>query len=495
MSEHLTTVAGVAVDTRHWIGGERVASTETFTDVSPIDGSTLGEISRGTAMEAAAAVAAAKAAFPGWAATPRAERARILHAIADGVEKRLEELAVVETTDNGALLRSHRRGVMPRVAHNFRFFADWLLTLEHEDFTTYTGGSAAGRGHTNHVSWDPAGPCVLITPWNAPLMLATWKVAPALAAGDTVILKPAEWTPLTASLLADIAAEAGLPAGVLNVVQGYGSEIGDALTSHPDVRRISFTGSVPTAQRISASAAANLTPLSLELGGKSPLLVFADADLDLAVDLAVEQYDNAGQVCLAATRILVEEPVAEEFTRRFVEKAARLRQGDPRDEATDIGPNIHPRQLEKIDGFVQRALAAGARAVIGGHRGDGQYYAPTLLTDVAQDSEIVQEEVFGPVLTLQTFTGEDEAVRLANDTRFGLAATVATGDPDRAERVTAQLVAGTVWVNCFFVRDLQAPFGGSRHSGVGREGGTWSFDFYCDLKNTVTAPKGWKNHG
>ena len=496
MSEHTTTVAGVAVDTRHWIGGERVASPDTFTDVCPIDGSVIGEISRGTPQEAAAAVAAAKAAFPAWAATSRTERARILHAVADGVEKRLDDLAMVETCDNGALLRSHRRGVMPRVAHNFRFFADWLLTLDHEDFDTYpSGGSAAGRGHTNHVSWDPAGPCVLITPWNAPLMLATWKIAPALAAGDTVVLKPAEWSPLTASLLADIAAEAGLPAGVLNVVQGYGSEIGDALTSHPDVRRISFTGSVPTAGRIAASAAANLTPLSLELGGKSPLLVFADADLDLAVDLAVEQYDNAGQVCLAGTRLLVEEPIAEEFTRRFVEKAAALKQGDPRDEATDVGPTIHPRQLEKIDGFVRRAVAAGARAVLGGHRRDGQYYAPTLLTDVAQDSEIVQEEVFGPVLTLQTFTTEDEAVGLANDTRFGLAATLATGDRERADRVTARLVAGTVWVNCFFVRDLRAPFGGSRLSGVGREGGTWSFDFYCDLKNTVTAPKGWTDHG
>ncbi|WP_416874784.1 aldehyde dehydrogenase [Kitasatospora sp. SC0581] len=487
MSEHTTTVAGVAVDTRHWIGGERVASAGTFTDVSPVDGAVLGEIARGTAAEAAAAVAAAKAAFPAWAATPREERARLLHAVADGVERRLEELAVVETADNGALLRSHRRGVMPRVAHNFRFFADWLLRLGHEDFDT--------RGHTNHVSWDPAGPCVLITPWNAPLMLATWKVAPALAAGNTVVLKPAEWSPLTASLLADIAAEAGLPAGVLNVVQGYGSEIGDALTSHPDVRRISFTGSVPTARRIAASAAANLTPLSLELGGKSPLLVFADADLDLAVDLAVEQYDNAGQVCLAATRLLVEETVAEEFIRRFVERAARLVQGDPRDEATDIGPTVHPRQLEKIDGFVRRAVAAGARTVIGGRPRDGRYYTPTLLTDVAQDAEIVQEEVFGPVLTLQTFGTEEEAVRLANDTRFGLAATVATGDPERARRVTARLVAGTVWVNCFFVRDLQAPFGGSRHSGVGREGGTWSFDFYCDVKNTVTSPKGWTSHG
>ncbi|MEV6703647.1 aldehyde dehydrogenase [Streptomyces sp. NPDC051453] len=487
MSENTLTVAGVTVDTRHWIGGERVASADTFVDVSPIDGSVLGEIARGTAAEASAAVAAARAAFPGWAATPRAERARILHAVADAVEKRIEDLSIVETHDNGALLRSHRRGVMPRVAHNFRFFADWLVGLGHDDFDT--------RGHTNHVSWDPAGPCVLITPWNAPLMLATWKIAPALAAGNTVILKPAEWSPLTASLFADIAAEAGLPAGVLNVVQGYGAEAGSALVSHPDVRRISFTGSVPTAKTIAAAAAANLVPASFELGGKSPLLVFADADLDLAVDLAVEQYDNAGQVCLAATRILVEETIAEEFTRRFTEKASALRQGDPRDETTDIGPTIHTRQLEKIDGFVQRALAAGARAVIGGRRGAGQYYAPTLLTDVAQNSEIVQEEVFGPVLTLQTFTDEDEAVRLANDTRFGLAATVATGDRGRAERVTDRLVAGTVWVNCFFVRDLQAPFGGSRHSGVGREGGTWSFDFYCDLKNTVTAPKGWRDHG
>ncbi|WP_330278646.1 aldehyde dehydrogenase [Streptomyces sp. NBC_00569] len=487
MSEHTLTVAGVTVDTRHWIGGERVASADTFVDVSPIDGSVLGEIARGTAAEASAAVAAARAAFPGWAATPRAERARILHAVADAVEKRIEDLSIVETHDNGALLRSHRRGVMPRVAHNFRFFADWLVGLGHDDFDT--------RGHTNHVSWDPAGPCVLITPWNAPLMLATWKIAPALAAGNTVILKPAEWSPLTASVFADIAAEAGLPAGVLNVVQGYGAEAGSALVTHPDVRRISFTGSVPTAKTIAAAAAANLVPASFELGGKSPLLVFADADLDLAVDLAVEQYDNAGQVCLAATRILVEETIAEGFTRRFTEKASALRQGDPRDETTDIGPTIHTRQLEKIDGFVQRALAAGARAVIGGRRGEGQYYAPTLLTDVAQDSEIVQEEVFGPVLTLQTFTDEDEAVRLANDTRFGLAATVATGDRGRAERVTDRLVAGTVWVNCFFVRDLQAPFGGSRHSGVGREGGTWSFDFYCDLKNTVTAPKGWRDHG
>ncbi|NUT42548.1 MAG: aldehyde dehydrogenase [Thermoactinospora sp.] len=479
----MTRIAGVEVDTRHWIGGERVASPQTFADVSPIDGQVIAHVSRGGAAEASAAVAAAAAAFPGWAATGREERAALLHAIADGVDKRLEELAVVETTDNGALLRSHRRGVMPRVAHNFRFFADWLLELGREDFDT--------RGHRNHVSWDPAGPCALITPWNAPLMLATWKIAPALAAGNTVVLKPAEWSPLTASLLADIAHAAGLPPGVLNVVQGHGAEVGEPLVADPRVRRISFTGSVPTARRIAGLASANLTPLSLELGGKSPLVVFADADLDQAADLAVEQYDNAGQVCLAGTRLLVESAVAEEFTARFLERARALVQGDPRDEDTDVGPSIHPRHVERVDGFVRRALAGGARALIGGGRprtGDGFFYPPTLLTDVEPGSEIVTEEVFGPVLTLQTFDDEDQAVAMANDTKYGLAAIVVTGDPERADRVTRRLVAGTVWVNCFFVRDLRAPFGGSRQSGVGREGGDWSFDFYCDVKNTVSAP-------
>ncbi|MEU9838195.1 aldehyde dehydrogenase [Actinomadura sp. NPDC048032] len=479
----MATVAGVAVETGHWIGGERAASAAVFTDVSPIDERPIAEIARGGPAEVDAAVAAARRAFPAWARTGRDERARLLHAVADGVEKRAEELARVETADNGALVRSHRRGVMPRVAHNFRFFADRLLGLGHDDFDT--------RGHTNHVSWDPAGVCALITPWNAPLMLATWKIAPALAAGNTVVLKPAEWTPLTASLLAGVAAEAGLPDGVLNVVQGYGAEVGGPLTAHPDVRRISFTGSVPTARTIAAAAAANLTPLSLELGGKSPLLVFADADLDLAADLAVEQYDNAGQVCLAGTRLLVESSVADEFTARFVEKASRLRQGDPRDESTDVGPQIHRRHLERVDGFVRRAKDAGARALLGGGPNDdlgGLYYRPTLFTGAPEGAEILTEEVFGPVLTLQTFDSEDQAVAMANGTRFGLAATLATGDPERARRVTGRLVAGTVWVNCFFVRDLRAPFGGSRQSGVGREGGDWSFDFYCDLKNTVTAP-------
>lgn len=482
------TVAGVEVDTRHFIGGQRVSSTGTFPDHSPIDGAHLADIARGDGAEVNAAVAAARAAFPAWAATSPAERAAVMHRIADIVERRLEELAIVETTDNGALLRSHRRGVMPRVAHNFRFFADYLINdLHHAPFET--------RGHTNIVSWDPAGVTALITPWNAPLMLATWKIAPALASGDTVILKPAEWTPLTASLFADITVEAGLPAGVFNLVQGYGEEAGAALVAHSGISRISFTGSVPTAKLVARAAADNLTPCSFELGGKSPTIIFDDADLDLAVTLATEQYDNAGQVCLAGTRLLVHEDIAPQFKAAFAERVSSIKQGDPRDEATDMGPQIHPEHLERIDGFVQRAREAGADIVFGGNRvgADNLYFQPTLIHPRTPTDEIVCEEIFGPVLTMQTFSTDDEAVQMANGTEFGLAAVVATGDRARAERVSKQLVAGTIWVNCFFVRDLRAPFGGSRKSGVGREGGTWSFDFYSDVKNTVFSPNGWKD--
>ena len=483
-------VAGVSVDTRHWIGGRRVGSAEVFDDISPLDGQVVARISRGGQVEADAAVAAAGDAFPGWAATPAVDRAATLHRIADGITARLEDLAQVETRDNGSLLRSHRRGVMPRVAANFRFFADHLLALRHDDFDT--------RGHSNHVSWDPAGVTAVVTPWNAPLMLASWRIAPALAAGNTVVAKPPEWAPLTASVLADIAAEAGLPDGVFNVVQGLGTEAGAALVANPDVRRISFTGSVPTAQKIGQCAAANVTPVSFELGGKSPLLVFDDADLDLAVDLAVEQFDNSGQVCLAAVRLLVQDNIAPQFRDRFLARAARVVQGDPRQEGTDIGPLVSRAHFDRVDGFVRRARAAGARAVIGGEPNyelneatGGFFYKPTLFEDVDPSMEIVRQEVFGPVLTLQTFGTEDQGVAMANDTEFGLAATVVTGSRARAQRVASQLSAGTVWVNCFFVRDLSAPFGGNGRSGIGREGGTWSFDFYCDVKNSVFAPKGW----
>jgi len=483
-------VAGVAVDTRHWIGGRRVGSPRTFADISPIDEEPIAEVARGGAAEVAAAVQAAREVFPGWAATPPDERAKVLHAIADGVEARTEDLAQVETRDNGSLLRSHRRSVMPRVALNFRFFADWLGRLD--------GGDLEISGHREHVSWNPSGVTAVITPWNAPLMLATWRIAPALAAGNTVVAKPPEWAPLTASLLADITRDAGLPDGVFNVVQGLGVEAGASLVAHPGVARVAFTGSVATGRLVAAAAGAQLTPVSLELGGKSPLIVFADADLDLAVGHAVGQFDNAGQVCLAGTRLLVDEAIAGEFTARFAARAAVLRQGDPRDEATDIGPNISRTHLHRVDGYVKRAIAAGARPLLGGSVNPvlgGLYYQPTLLGGAEPGSEILTEEVFGPVLTLQTFASEEEAVALANSTPYGLAATMFTGDRERAERVSARLVAGTVWVNCFFVRDLRAPFGGAGQSGIGREGGTWSFDFYSDVKNTVYAGQGWGPDG
>lgn len=484
------TVAGVEVDPRHWINGARVASTDTFENRSPIDGSLLGEVARGGASEVDAAVAAAATAFPHWAALGPVGRGEILLRVAELIETNIERFAQVETHDNGSLLRSHRRGVMPRVAMNIRFFAEYAINdLHHPEFDT--------RGHTNVVSWDPAGVTAIITPWNAPLMLATWRIGPALAAGDTVVLKPPEWAPLTASMFADITAEAGMPPGVFNVVQGIGNEAGAALAAHPGIARICFTGSVPTAKAVARAAAENLTPMSFELGGKSPMVVMDDADLDLAAHLAVEQYDNAGQVCLAATRFLVHESVADAFTERFRAKVAGLTQGDPRDEATDLGPQIHADHLQRIEGFVDRARSEGAAVEFGGDVvspvSGGYYFAPTLITGAATGSEILTQEVFGPVLTLQTFASEDEAIEMANSTEFGLAATLVCGDRERAERIAAALVAGTVWVNCFFVRDLRAPFGGSRKSGIGREGGVWSFDFYADVKNTCFSPDGWRS--
>jgi 5-carboxymethyl-2-hydroxymuconic-semialdehyde dehydrogenase len=326
-------------------------------------------------------------------------------------------------------------------------------------------------------------------------MLATWRIGPALAAGDTVVLKPAEWTPLSASFFADLTKQAGIPDGVFNVVQGFGRTAGAALTSHKDLSRIAFTGSVPTAKTIAKAAAENLVPCSFELGGKSPLIVFGDSDLDLAATLAVEQYDNAGQVCLSGTRLLVHESIADAFAEKFREKAALVKQGDPRDESTDIGPQIHKTHFDRVKGFVDRARDEGANIIMGGTPNDdlgGLYFNPTLVMNPAKGSEIVTAEIFGPVLCMQTFSTDEEAVQMANDTEFGLAATVVTGSRERADRVTEQLVAGTIWVNCFFVRDLRAPFGGSKKSGIGREGGVWSFDFYADVKNTVFSPNGWK---
>lgn len=484
----IVEIAGLPVDTRHFINGERVSSAETFQNHSPIDGAFLCDVSRGGAAEVDAAVLAAQAAFASWAALGPVKRGELLHKLADLVEANLEGLANLETLDNGSLLRSHLRGVMPRVALNLRFFADWAINdLHHEVWET--------RGHTNNVSWDPSGVAALITPWNAPLMLATWKIGPALAAGDTVVLKPAEWTPLSASFFADLTMQAGIPQGVFNVIQGYGSEAGHALVSHPGIARISFTGSVPTAKKIAHAAADNLTPVSLELGGKSPTIVLNDADLDLAAEIALEQYDNAGQVCLSGTRLLVHEDVAEEFVEKFIERAKILKQGDPRDPATDIGPQIHPVHFERIQGFVDRAQESGVKVVLGGGPNKelgGLFFLPTLIANPPHDSEIVNSEVFGPVLTMQTFTTDEQVIEMANSTEFGLAAVIVSGNRKHADTVAKNVVAGTIWINCFFVRDLKAPFGGSKKSGIGREGGTWSFDFYADVKNTVVSPNGWK---
>jgi len=466
------------IPTEHYIDGRRVGSEETFEVRSPIDwdGWKLADMARGGAAEVDAAVAAARRAFPAWAALGPDGRHAVLTRLADAIDAAVPRLADVETVDNGSLHEAMSLRVLPRAANNIRFFADYAVERLAEPDRTLHGGER------NRVRHDPAGVVAVSTPWNAPFMLATWRVGPALAAGDTVVLKPPEWAPLTCSILGELAGEAGVPPGVLNIVHGTGAEAGAPLTGHPDVDRVAFTGSPVTARTVYGDAAAHLTPVSFELGGKSPFLVFEDADLDAAAATAAYQYDNSGQVCLAGTRLLVQRSVLEPFLERFTAHVDEIVVGDPREPDTTYGPLIHPVALERVTGHVQRAGEAGARLVFGGEPLGGLYYPPTLFADVPADAEILQREVFGPVLTLQDFSDEDDGVRLANSTDYGLAAVVYTGSEQRAERVAARVVAGTVWVNCFYVRDLETPFGGARESGIGREGGHHSFDFYCDVK-------------
>jgi acyl-CoA reductase-like NAD-dependent aldehyde dehydrogenase len=474
-------VAGVPVSTDHFIGGERVASGSTFTDLSPIDEQPLAEVARGGEGEARAAVAAASAAAPGWAALGPAGRAQLLHRLADLIDENVEPLAAVECVDMAMLLRSLKARLINRCARNFRSYAELAVAYEERSWSS--------NGTTNRVIRMPSGPAVVITPWNAPLMLSTWKIAPALAAGCPVILKPAEWSPLSCSLLVDLAVRAGFPPGVLNVVQGIGEEVGAALVSQPGVRRISFTGSPETARLIGAAAAAGIVPFTGELGGKGPLLVFEDSDLDAAARKAAGQYDDAGQVCLAGTRLLVQESVGEPFLERFHRYTDEHVLGDPRDDSTTVSPLIHRDHLARVEGFVERARANGDEIVRGGRVAErgGLWYEPTLIVPRSNDSEIVQREVFGPVLTFQTFADEHEAVALANSTPYGLSAIVYTGSADRAERVGRAVRAGTIWVNTFLVRDLTAPFGGVGISGIGREGGDYALDFYSDLKTLQIA--------
>jgi acyl-CoA reductase-like NAD-dependent aldehyde dehydrogenase len=479
----MSTLADTGIDVTpdHHIGGERVAGDERFEVISPIDQRVLAHVARGGEREAHAAVEAARAAWPEWAALGSEGRAVLLHRLADLIDQNIDRIATVECLDMAMLERSLKARVIARGARNFRAYADLAAGYQERVWES--------NGTLNRVIRMPSGPAAVITPWNAPFMLSTWKTAPGLAAGCTVVLKPPEWAPLSCSLLADLTAEAGFPPGVFNVLQGIGEEAGAALVSDEGVRRISFTGSPETGRSIGLSAAANLVPFTAELGGKGPLIVFADADLDAAAAKAAGQYDDAGQVCLAGTRLLVEESIRDAFLERFHEGVDAQVLGDPRDEATTISPLIHPDHLARVEGFVERARANGDRIVRGGRRADigGLWYEPTLVEPRSNDSEIVQREVFGPVLTFQTFRDEDGAVALANSTRYGLSGIVYTGSQERAERVGRAVRAGTVWVNTFLVRDLTAPFGGIGISGIGREGGDFALDFYSDLKTLQIA--------
>jgi betaine-aldehyde dehydrogenase/5-carboxymethyl-2-hydroxymuconic-semialdehyde dehydrogenase len=479
VTDERVNVAGVAVATGHFINGVRVQSATTFEDRSPLDwGLKLADVARGGELEAHAAVSAAVDAFAGWAALSTVDRQGYLHRLAQLIDANVERLSIVECLDTAMLEESLRLRVIARGSRNFRAYADLAVS--------YVARQWDSGGTHNAVLRMPAGPSVVITPWNAPFMLSTWKCAPALAAGNTVVLKPAEWSPLSCSLLMDLVDEAGFPAGVFNMVQGIGSEVGAALVSDPRVRRISFTGSPQTGRAIGVAAAKNLVPFTAELGGKGPFVVFADADLDEAARTASLMYDDAGQVCLAGTRLLVEASCRDAFVERFTAATARHVLGDSRHPSTTVSPLIHPQHLERVEGFVERAVAAGDHLLLGGHRlnAAGLWFEPTLIEPRSNDSEIIQNEVFGPVLTLQTFSSESEAIDLANSTPYGLSAMVFTSDGARAHRLSSAVRAGTIWVNCYLVRDLTAPFGGTGVSGLGREGGDYALDFHSDLKTS-----------
>ena len=436
----------------------------------------LADIARGDEETARLAVDAAVEGFGVWSRFSPSERGEVMHNMANLIEAHAEDIAHIECLDMAMLLESLKLRLVPRGARNFRAYAD--LVTEHEE------RNWSSNGTNNRVIRDPAGPAVIITPWNAPFMLSTWKCAPALAAGNSVILKPAEWSPLSASLMADLINEAGFPPGAFNIVQGIGNEVGAALVSDPRVRRISFTGSTATARHIGVAAAKNIVPFTAELGGKSPLVVFADSDVDAAAKKAAVQFDDSGQVCMAGTRLLVEASIKESFMEKFTAYTNAHKAGDSRDNDTTLSVAIHPTHLERVEGFVERARQAGDTIVFGGHRiEEGKlWYAPTLIEPRSNDSEVVQNEIFGPVLTLQTFTNEAEAIELANSTAYGLSAIAYTGDAERADRVGRALRGGTVWINSFLIRDLTAPFGGCGISGIGREGGDYALDFHSDLK-------------
>ena len=467
------------------INGESVPalSGRTFENVSPVDLSALGQVARSDASDIDRAVAAAKAAFPAWSRMPGEERRRILIKVADAIEARAEEIAFTECMDTGQALRFMSKAAI-RGADNFRFFADQAPSAQ-------DGKALRNPTQMNVTSRRPIGPVGVITPWNTPFMLSTWKIAPALASGCTVVHKPAEFSPMTAKLLVEIAEGAGLPKGVLNVVNGFGEDAGKRLTEHPDIKAIAFVGESRTGSMIMAQGAATLKRVHFELGGKNPVIVFDDADLDRAVDAAAFMiWSLNGERCTSSSRLLVQDTIYEDFTARVAEVARRIKVGHPLDPETVVGPLIHPEHEEKVLSYFAKAVEEGATIAAGGEKlGDkGCYVAPTLFTGANNRMAIAQEEIFGPVLTAIPFKDEDDALALANDVQYGLAAYFWTNDLNRAMRMTDNLEAGMMWVNSENIRHLPTPFGGVKASGIGRDGGDWSFDFYMETVN-VSFPR------
>jgi 5-carboxymethyl-2-hydroxymuconic-semialdehyde dehydrogenase len=469
----------------HFINGRtQTGAGGYFTNSTPIENTALGTVAAGTAHEIDQAARAADAAFPAWRDVAGDARRDLLHRIADAIEARAHDIALIESVDTGQALRFMSKAAV-RGAENFRFYADRAPGAR-------DGLSLPAEEHLNFTLRQPIGPVGVITPWNTPFMLSTWKIAPALAAGCTVVHKPAEWSPLTAQLLVEIAHEAGLPPGVLNTVHGIGEVAGKALTEHPLIRAVAFVGESATGAAIMAQGAPTLKRVHFELGGKNPVIVFDDADLDRALDAVVFMiYSLNGERCTSSSRLLVQDSIHDEFVERLKARVARLKVGHPLDPATEVGPLIHPRHLEKVCGYFDRASQGGARIAVGGTRHpsftEGNFIVPTLFTGASPEMAIAQQEIFGPVLTTLRFGDEEDAISKANGVAYGLAAYLWTRDVGRTLRMTRRLDAGMIWVNSENNRHLPTPFGGMKASGIGRDGGDYSFDFYMETKNVCIA--------